>query len=120
MDSLQFGAALHQYEELRRKGKRRPVADPGPTPKEVQTATAIQSRYRKQSATAQVILIAIWFIFILMPVTLPEVFYYGFSIFGFVLIYPICHFAVMIPVLRRKREKAYTQAGFDKSRYLEL
>ena len=130
MDSLQFGAALHQYEELRREGKLRPVADPGPIPKDVITAVAIQNRYRTRAVTSYVVFITLWILFIssmtvIFRLDVPHDVVTAIDdnasyIFGFVLLYTICHFAVIIPVLRRKRKKSFTQAGFDKNRYLEL
>lgn len=126
IDSIRFRAALSQYKNLKREGKLRPVADPGPIPEEVLTAAAIRSRYRRRSATSQIILYAVWLLLILLPDFLPygEVYVFfdrnALYFIGFSLLYTICHFAVIIPLLRRKRKKECQKAGFDAKRFLEL
>lgn len=126
MDSIQFKAALQKYKSMKMEGKLRPEADPGPIPDDLTAAVAIRSRYRERSAAAQVVLIAIWLLFFLIPtVFLPEqveAFYddHGMVIFLLVILYTIGHFAIIIPLLRRRREKQCRKAGFDGKRLLEI
>lgn len=126
MDGIQFKAALQKYKSMKREGKLRPAADPGPIPEDMATAAAISSRYRRKSSASQTILIAAWLMFVILPALLlhgaaAEVFEENARIIvGIVLLYTISHFAVVIPILRKKRKKECQNAGFEKSRFLEL